>query len=223
VSAPSKCRFLLIPKANALNINLDTTGGITVIRKLKLEGRIALVTSILLLALWAPITTFAQSNADPESGNNTVTTNVNECAHCNLLHSAKGRPCPHAHQHSNSRNTDIENSVGFAEVDPVARLFENLDSDAVSSSHEVGREYVGFAESDPTEFGAPVISIDTQFADRFDWQNPIGFAETDPADIEGAMEVIPNEILVACQHMGTSSSYPSANELSAFTRPEDHS
>ena len=214
---------MLIPKANALTTILDTTGGITVIRKLNLDGRIALTTSILLLALWAPISTSAQPSAEPESGKYTVTTDVHECAHCNMLHSAKGRPCPHAPQHSNAENTDFESMVGFAEVDPSASLFENLDSGAVSSSHEVDREYVGFAEADPTDFGTPLISINPQFADRFDWQNPIGFAETDPADIEGAMEVIPNEILVACQHMGTSSSYPSANELSGLPSLEDHS
>ena len=214
---------MLIPKANALNTNLDTTGGITVIRKLNLDGRIALTTSLLLLALWAPISTNAQPSAEPESGKYTVTTGVNECAHCNMLHSAKGRPCPHAPQHSNAGIIDIESMVGFAEVDPAAGLFENLDFGAVSSSHEVDREYVGFAEADPTDFGAVNTLIVPQLAERSVWQNPVGFAETDPTDIGGAMEVIPNEILVACQHMGTSSSYPSANVHSGSTRPEDHS
>jgi hypothetical protein len=211
---------MLLPKANALNINLDTTGGITVIRNLKLEGRIALVTSILLLALWAPMTANAQPNAEPESGKYTVTTDVHECAHCRLLHSAKGHPCPHAPQHS---NPDIESMVGFAEVDPAAGLFENLDSGAVPLSHEVGRDYVGFAEADATDFGALDRLITPQFAERTVWQNPVGFAETDPSDIEVVTEVIPNAILVACQHMGTSSLNPSAVNFSGLTSLEDRS
>ena len=211
---------MLLPKANALNINLDTTGGITVIRNLKLEGRIALVTSILLLALWAPMTANAQPNAEPESDKYTVTSDVHECAHCRLLHSAKGHPCPHAPQHS---NPDIESMVGFAEVDPAAGLFENLDSGAVPLSHEVGGDYVGFAEADPTDFGTLDTLITPQLAERSVWQNPVGFAETDPADIEVVTEVIPNEILVACQHMGTSSLNPSAVNFSGLTSLEGRS
>ncbi|MBT8052442.1 MAG: hypothetical protein KJN69_00945 [Gammaproteobacteria bacterium] len=214
---------MLIPKANALNINLDTTGGITVIRNLKLEGRIALVTSILLLALWAPITTNAQPNAENESDKYTVTTDVHECVHCKLLHSAKGRPCPHADRHSSSVENDIASSVGFADVDPAADLFESVDSNAVTSNYEVSREYVGFADSDPTDSGVPAISTIRQFAGHSTWKNPIGFAETDPTGFEGAIEVVPNEVLVACQHMGTSSSFPSTVEFSGLTRLEDHS
>ena len=211
----------LIPKANALNAYFNTTGGITVITKLNLKGRIALITSILLLALWAPITTHAQPNAEPESGKHTMAADVHECEHCKLLHSAKGRPCPHAHQHSNSKITDFENMVGFAEVDPAALLFENMDLDVDSSSHEVNGEYVGFAEVDPSDFGAPAALITPQLVERPAWKNPVGFAETDPADIENVREVIPNEILVACQHMGTSSSFPSAVEFSGLTSLDD--
>lgn len=213
----------LIPKANALNINLDTTGGITVIRKLKLEGRVALVTSILLLALWATTTTHAQPNAEPKSDKYAVTTDVHKCAHCKLLHSAKGRPCPHEHRHSSSRNTDFENLVGFAEVDPTAHLFETVDSDAVTSKHWVSGDYVGFAESDPTDIGAPGALITHQLAEQSAWQNPVGLAETDPADIDGAMEVIPDEILVACQHMGSSSYNPSVIEFSGLPGLDDRS
>lgn len=193
------------------------------IRNLKLEGRIALVTSILLLALWAPITTNAQPNAEPESDKYTVTTDVHECAHCKLLHSAEGRPCPHAAQHSSTRNTDIESMVGFAEVDPGAGLFEILGSGAYSSSHEVIGDYVGFAEADPAAFGALDSLIAPQLVERPVWQNPVGFAEIDPAAVEGAMEVIPNEILVACQHIGTSSLNPSAVEFTGLTSLEDRS
>ena len=214
---------LLIPKARALNTNLNTTGGITVIRKLNLKGRAALVTSILLMALWAPITTTAQPNAEPESGKYAETTDVHKCAHCKLLHSAKGLPCPHAHQHSNSDNTDFESMVGFAEVDPAAHLFESMATGVVASSHEVSGDYVGFAEADPTDFGTPFISVNRQLSERSTWQNPVGFAETDPAEIEGGLMEIPNEILVACQHMGTSSSHPSAIEFSGVSNREDHS
>ena len=192
-------------------------------RKLNLKGRAALVTSILLLALWAPITTIAQPNAEPESSNYTETTDVHKCAHCKLLHSAKGLPCPHAHQHSSFDNTDAESMVGFSEVDPAALLFESMATDVVTSRHEVSGDYVGFAEVDPTEFGTTPISINHQFSEQSTWQNPIGFAETDPAEIDGGLMEIPNEILVACQHMGTSSSNPSPIEFSGVSNREDHS
>jgi hypothetical protein len=214
---------ILTPRANALDLNLDTTGGINVIRKLNIEGRVALVTSILLLALWATTTTHAQPNAEPESDKYTVTADVHECAHCKLLHSAKGRPCPHVHKHSSSRNTDFKSLVGFAEVDPTDRLFETIETDAVTSKHRVGGEYIGFAESDPTDFGAPAALITHQLVEKSAWQNPVGFAETDPTDIDGAIEVIPDEILVACQHMGSSSYNPSVIEFSGLPGLDDRS
>ena len=81
--------------------------------------------------------------------------------------------------------------------------------------------HVGGAEVDPSDFGAPAALITPQLVERPAWKNPVGFAETDPADIENVREVIPNEILVACQHMGTSSSFPSAVEFSGLTSLDD--
>ena len=172
-------------------------------RKLKLKGQIALVTSILLLALWDPTITYAQPNAEHESGKYANTADVHECVHCKMLHSVKGRPCRHAHQHSISGITDIESMIGFVEVDPAAGLFENLEFGAVSSSPMVGGDYVGFAEADLTDSGALDTLITTRFLERSAWQTPVGFAETDLANFEGSFEAIPNEILAECQHMGT--------------------
>lgn len=214
---------MLFPKASALNTFFDTTGGITVNKKLNLKGRFALITSILLLTLWAPSTIYAESNATPWSGKYIVTSDAHECAHCKLLHSAKGHPCPHSHQHSNSNITNFENLVGFAEVDPATGLFENLGTDAITSSHEVSRDHVGFAESDPTDSGALADLSTPQLVGRTAWQNPVGFGETEPVNIQGALEVDPNEIFVACQHMGTSSLNPPAIEFSGPTSLEDHS
>ena len=192
-------------------------------RKLNLKGRIALVTSILSLALLAPITTSAQPNAKPESGKYTDTTEVHECAHCRSLHSTKGDPCPHEYLHSSSGNGDGASLVGFAEVDPAAGLFDDRDSDVVASSHQVSREYVGFAEVDPADFGEQVGVIIPQLVERSVWQNPVGFVETDPAKVEGVTEVILKEIFVACQHMGTSSLNPPSIDFSLLSSLEDHS
>jgi hypothetical protein len=214
---------MLFPKASALNTFFDTTGGITVNRKLNLKGPIALTTSILLLTLWAPPTLYAESNANPGSGNYTVTSDAHECAHCKLLHSAKGRPCPHSHQHSSSGNDHVARRLGFSEVDPAAGLIGSRDPNAVASNHEVSKEYVGFAELDPANLGKSVALITPKLAKQPLWQDPVGFAESDPAEKKDVTERIPGELLTACYHMGTSSTYPSPSKVSGHASLEDHS
>jgi hypothetical protein len=190
----------------------------------KFERRVVLLISTLILALWAPLTAFSQQDDMHETSANPTKSVANDCDHCKLLQTTNGRPCPHKQDFRETSDIDeLANLVGFGEVDPTAQLLQEVAANLSSMEFIVERDYIGFAEADPTNADTLEVLPAPLTVEHSAWQNPVGFAEAELIEASEAVDVIPNEILVICQHMGVSNSLPAAIGVSRFSSLEDQS
>lgn len=166
-------------KTNTLEVLIMNT-------KFKISRQAVLTISVLLTAMWLPLTTFAQDfskTGDLTQGTNTL---AETCAHCQTKHHSHDlRDCHHLHGAS-AFSTGFgdwvsEETVGFAETDPAVQQFEEVVVGTQISSHLVQQISVGFSETDPA-INQPLESVTVLSASNSPAQQvSVGFSETDPA------------------------------------------
>ena len=154
--------------------------------KFKISRQVVLTISVLLTAMWLPLTTFAQDFSKTGDLTQGTTTLAETCAHCQTKHHSHDlRDCHHSHDTlaflPGSGYWVSEETVGFAETDPTVQQSEDVVAVPQVSNHLVQQISVGFSETDPAsnQFPEPVTVLlaSNSLAQRVF----VGFSETDPA------------------------------------------
>jgi len=151
----------------------------------KINRQVVLTISVLLTAMWLPLTTFAQDFS--KAGNLTQGTNTlaETCAHCQAKHHSHDlSDCHHLHDAltflPGFGDWVNEETVGFAETDPTVQQYEDVVAIPQVSNHLVQQISVGFSETDPAnrqlQESVTVLSGSNSPAQRVF----VGFSETDP-------------------------------------------
>ena len=166
-------------KTNTLEVLIMNT-------KFKISRQVVLTISVLLTAMWLPLTTFAEDFS--KTGDLTQGTNAlaETCAHCQTKHHSHDlRDCHHLHGAS-AFSTGFgdwvsEDTVGFAETDPTVQQYEDVVVAPQASNHLVQQVLVGFSETDPASNQFPGSVTKLLGSNSPAQQVSIGFSETDPA------------------------------------------
>jgi len=148
-------------KTNTLEVLIMNT-------KFKISRQVVLTISVLLTAMWLPLTTFAQDFS--KTGNLTQGTNTlaETCAHCQAKHHSHDlSDCHHLHDAltflPGSGYWVSEETVGFAETDPTVQQSEDVVTVSQGSNHLVQQISVGFSETDPaTNLYQPIGELSSQ-------------------------------------------------------------
>lgn len=166
-------------KTNTLEVLIMNT-------KFKISRQVVLTISVLLTAMWLPLTTFAQDFSkagDLTQGTNTL---AETCVHCQAKHHSHDlSDCHHSHDAS-AFSTGFgdwvsEDTVGFAETDPTVQQSEDFVTVSQVSSHLVQQVSVGFSETDPAINQFPGSVTILPGSNSLVHQVSVGFSETDPA------------------------------------------
>lgn len=200
--------------------------------KFKTSRQVVLTISVLLTAMWLPLTTFAQDfQKDGDLAKNAITS-ADGCAHCQAMHDLQDlQDCQHSHdslillQGSNYRA--FEDRVGFGETDPADQ--QSLDTLTVpqTSNNRTEQVYVGFAETDPAYQRSQGDVTILQTSNNWVQQSDVGFGETDPAaNLYRSGEEINKRIYVNCHDENGRSVVHGAPRFSNLTEEgilHDHS
>lgn len=166
-------------KTNTLEVLIMNT-------KFKISRQAVLTISVLLTAMWLPLTTFAQDFSKTGNLSQSTNTLAETCAHCQAKHHSHDlSDCHHSHDAS-AFSTGFgdwvsEDTVGFAETDPTVQQYEDVVVTPQVSNQLVQQISVGFSETDPASNQFPesvtILSVSNSSAQ----QVSVGFSETDPA------------------------------------------
>lgn len=154
--------------------------------KFKIYRQVVLTVSVLLTAMWLPLSTFAQDFSKAGDPTQDTNTRAENCAYCQTKqHSHDLLDCQHAHDTLTfSPGPDhwvSEEIVGFAETDPAIQQSENVVAVPQVSKHLVQQVSAGFAETDPVRNRSSESVTALSVSNSPAQQVSVGFAETDPA------------------------------------------
>ena len=132
---------------------------------IKLDSRLSLTISALLVAVWLPLTTFAKDLPDTDS-------------HLVL------QDCENTHGHLTFPTiSDDQNrigDVGFSETDPAAQQSQDIAVLPHELSNRARQQLAGFAETDPSNQEIPNSAASPQDSDDSVKLLTTGFSESDP-------------------------------------------
>lgn len=195
--------------------------------KFKFSRQVVLTISVLLTAMWLPLTTFAQDfskTGDLTQGTNTL---VETCAHCqNKHHSHDLRDCHHSHDALNFLpgfgDWVSEDTVGFAETDPTVQQSGNIVAGQQRSNHLLQQVSVGFSETDPASKQSLDAVTILLASNRPAQHVSFGFSETDPAvNLHWSMEELRSQHLVDCHDENTKGSTQNTPRFSSLAEIGD--
>ena len=147
--------------------------------------RKVLTMSVLVIALWLPLTTFAQDF--PEAGDfaQGTSTRSDNCDRSLL---------------QDSDNRVREERTGFAETDPAGQQSRDAATFLPAPSHRVQQTYVGFSETDPAGQQSRDALMFLLATNHRVQKVYAGFSETDPAaNIQRPGEEIYKRAFLVCQ------------------------
>lgn len=191
--------------------------------RFKINRQVVFTISVLLTAMWLPITTIAQDFSKTGGLNQGTSTSVENCAHCQAKHHSHDlRDCHHSHDAltslSGSSDWVSEENAGFAESDPSVQQFEDTVAVPQASDHLVQQISVGFAETDPASnqaLGALTVLAASNSISR---QVSVGFSETDPAiNSYRTIGEISSQHLVDCLGGNAKGAVPETPKFSSLT------
>lgn len=172
--------------------------------KFEINRQVILTLCVLLVAMWLPLTTFAQDFS--KTGDLTQRTNTwaANCSHCQTKHhSHDPADCHHSHDAliflPGSGDWASDEIVGFAETDPTDQRSRDVVEILLTSNHQMQQVSVGFAETDPAHQEA-VESVTVLSASNSPTpQESVGFSETDPAiNLNPSIGELHSQHLVDC-------------------------
>ena len=132
---------------------------------IKLDSRLLLTISALLVAIWLPLTTFAKDMPDTDS------------------HPAL-QDCEKTHGHLTfptiSDDQDRIGNVGFSETDPAAQQSQDVAVLPHQLSNRARQQFAGFTETDPSSQEPPNSATGPQAPGDSVKLLTTGFSESDP-------------------------------------------
>ena len=191
--------------------------------RFKIERRFLLTTSVLLAALWLPLTTFAQDNLENNQFKEDANSLSSDCARCaNISDPAELRQCQQSRDRlafwKVSDPRALQERVGFSETDPSVQSAQGDESPIQSLKREEQEADVGFAETDPAKFRINDSVATIQSLGGELQQNNAGFSETTPAfDTYQFAGKSPHQAFMDCLHGTTSDSVIESPEFSNLT------
>ena len=191
--------------------------------KFKSSRQVVLTISVLLTAMWLPLTTFAQDFS--KTGNLTQGTNTlaETCAHCQAKHHSHDLSvCHHLHDAltflPGSGYWVSEEPVGFAETNPTVQQSEDVVTVSQGSNHLVQQISVGFSETDPASNQFPGSVTILPGSNSLVQQVSVGFSETDPAtNLYQPIGELSSQHLVDCQGGNTKDTVLVTPKVSSLT------
>ena len=193
--------------------------------KFEFDKRIVVTTSILLIAFWLPLTTFAEGLSQSGEFSLVVNSAAGDCPRCQ---SAGGyldlRACQQSSdilpQFGDANNQVRKDRVGFSETDPAKQAIRNATASVSEHSQQV---YAGFSETDPVNLKSPDM---VNFGKTPDGGSPheyAGFSETTPAaNIDRSVEEVHHRAFVNCHDRGDSEMDLGIPEISGPSKESKH-
>ena len=195
--------------------------------KFKIERRTVLTISILMMALWLPLTTLAQDLTATENPAQSMNSRATECAQCtNINDPQELRECRESREmlafwEISDPRVHIERS-GFSEEDPAKQLkYQDVGVYLQTATSQKHHTYVGFAETDPAKLQPPKSRTFLPSPDHESHHIYAGFSETTPAtETNQVVGKSPHQAFVDCLSGKVGGMVLESLEISCLTEKE---